>query len=157
MTLQMANYYKHTRSLSLAALWEKAVAFQCLDSLSAAVTSLDSSAGLHARMRACVSTYNTEEAHSSTCLPPCHIREWLDPSTDGAAGAGDYGEGGSLERCVWQLFVEWQLISVPICHDCFAESLFLLVDFFQQQQIPQQVFLCTCVADEVSTWAWKRK
>lgn len=42
----MANYYKHTHSLSLAVLSEVVVVLQCLDSLPAAVTSIDSSVGM---------------------------------------------------------------------------------------------------------------
>lgn len=80
MTCQIANYYKHTRSLSLSALSEAVVVSQCLDSLPAAVISIDSSVGMESvcaclHMCMCVCEHvQYRHVHSCTCSLLCHIR-----------------------------------------------------------------------------------
>lgn len=129
MTFQMVNYYKHTRSFSLSALSEEAVALWCLDSLLAAVTSTVSSVGRQG-VGACLPTYVCvceqalyRRAHSCTCLL-LHHRHWtraLRKPLVLVIVVKVVQQSDLYDSCWWNS-----------CQDCFAESLFLLVDLFQQ-------------------------
>ncbi len=158
MTFQMANYYKHTRSLSTA---EEVVQMACLQLLHLQIQVWECRVCIHVCVFACVCVlvpvWGHRRVHSCTCL--LHITHSLDMSPEVAAGGGECGEGGSDERSVSQLFVEWQLISVPVCQDCFAESLFMLVDFFQQTpntKASLSLHLRGWWGLPASTWAWDR-
>lgn len=152
MTFQMANYDKHTRSLSVCGV---AVAVQCLDRTTAAVTCLW-------EWRVCVHTWVCAVVFIG--VPVCFLK-----SHEG------YRTSAQRElllmmmmivvkviqrsNALWQLFVEQRLISMPVCQVCFTRSLWLLVDLFQQTANTTAALSlppCTCDVVPANPWVWDR-
>lgn len=160
----MANYYKNTHSLSLAALSEEAVALQRLNSLPAAVPSIDSSVGmqgvcicLHVCVCACVSTYS---AGGCIHVPACPfamleshwtraLRELLVP----AIVVKVVERSDAFHSCLWN-GSSLQCLSV---RSALPRACSRLLISFNKHQIPRQVSLCTCEADEVCLLARGRE
>lgn len=137
----------HSCRLSLAALSDVLVALQCLDRPPAAVTSMDSRAGMHAE-RARLHAF--KEVRSGTVLFPCRIKR-----------AGGRRHWGPCWR--WQLW-RWRSKETPLTAVCgmtarFSARLSGLLHrepvlacwaLSTKHQIPQHVCFRTCEAKEVS-------
>ncbi len=158
----MANYYKHTRSLSLEALSEAVVVLQCLDRLPAAVTSIDSTVGILS-VCACL--------HTCMCVWACTVQacafmyllasspyksHWTRAQRELlvlAIVAKVVQWSNAYHSCLWN-GSSFQCLSVSTASPRTCSCLLIS---FNKHQIPQQVFLCTCEADEVCLLACGRK